>query len=116
VEDTGADGIELNFGCPHGMSERGMGAAVGQVPEYIQMVTAWCKHYSNAGDREAHAQHHRHALPGARGQAGGADAVSLINTINSIMGVDLDPDHGAQHRGQGLARRLLRPGGQARSR
>jgi dihydropyrimidine dehydrogenase (NAD+) subunit PreA len=37
------DGIELNFGCPHGMSERGMGAAVGQVPEYIQMVTAWCK-------------------------------------------------------------------------
>ena len=46
VEDTGADGIELNFGCPHGMSERGMGAAVGQVPEYIQMVTEWCKQYS----------------------------------------------------------------------
>ena len=33
IEDTGADGVELNFGCPHGMSERGMGAAVGQVPE-----------------------------------------------------------------------------------
>jgi len=33
VEATGADGVELNFGCPHGMSERGMGAAVGQVPE-----------------------------------------------------------------------------------
>ena len=32
VEDTGADGVELNFGCPHGMSERGMGAAVGQPP------------------------------------------------------------------------------------
>ena len=45
VEDTGADAIELNFGCPHGMSERGMGAAVGQVPEYIEMVTAWCKQY-----------------------------------------------------------------------
>ena len=45
VEDTGADGIELNFGCPHGMSERGMGAAVGQVPEYIEMVTRWCKQY-----------------------------------------------------------------------
>ncbi|MEO0692854.1 MAG: tRNA-dihydrouridine synthase, partial [Pseudomonadota bacterium] len=43
VEDTGADGIELNFGCPHGMSERGMGSAVGQVPEYIEMVTRWCK-------------------------------------------------------------------------
>src|SRR5690349_17635727 len=38
VEDTGADAVELNFGCPHGMSERGMGAAVGQVPDYVEMV------------------------------------------------------------------------------
>ena len=47
VEDTGCDGIELNFGCPHGMSERGMGSAVGQVPEYIQMVAEWCKMYTH---------------------------------------------------------------------
>jgi dihydropyrimidine dehydrogenase (NAD+) subunit PreA len=89
VEDTGCDGIELNFGCPHGMSERGMGAAVGQVPEYIQMVTAWCKQYSqlpvivkltpNITDIR---------LPARAAKNGGADAVSLINTINSIMGVD----------------------------
>ena len=46
VEDTGADAVELNFGCPHGMSERGMGAAVGQVPEYIEMVTRWVKESS----------------------------------------------------------------------
>ena len=45
VEATGADGIELNFGCPHGMAERGMGSAVGQVPEYVQMVAEWCKKY-----------------------------------------------------------------------
>ena len=49
VEDTEADGIELNFGCPHGMSERGMGSAVGQVPEYVEMVTRWCN--STAGCR-----------------------------------------------------------------
>ena len=89
VEDTGADGIELNFGCPHGMSERGMGSAVGQVPEYIQMVTEWCKHYSrlpvivkltpNITDVR---------LPARAARRGGADAVSLINTINSIVGVD----------------------------
>ena len=89
VEDTGADGIELNFGCPHGMSERGMGAAVGQVPEYIQMVTEWCKQYSklpvivkltpNITDIR---------MPARAAKKGGADAVSLINTINSIMGVD----------------------------
>ncbi len=43
AEDAGADGLELNFGCPHGMSERGMGSAVGQVPEYAQMITEWVK-------------------------------------------------------------------------
>src|SRR5690554_3729753 len=43
AEDAGADGLELNFGCPHGMSERGMGAAVGQVPEYCQQITEWVK-------------------------------------------------------------------------
>ena len=42
-EDAGADGLELNFGCPHGMSERGMGSAVGQVPEYTSMITEWVK-------------------------------------------------------------------------
>jgi len=89
VEDSGADGVELNFGCPHGMSERGMGAAVGQVPEYIQMVTEWCKHHSklpvivkltpNVADIRP---------PALAAKKGGADGVSLINTINSIMGVD----------------------------
>ena len=91
VEDTGCDGIELNFGCPHGMSERGMGSAVGQVPEYIEMVARWCKTYThlpvivkltpNITDIRQ---------PARAAKAGGADAVSLINTINSIMGVNLD--------------------------
>ncbi len=43
TQDAGADGIELNFGCPHGMSERGMGSAVGQVPDYTCMITEWVK-------------------------------------------------------------------------
>jgi len=46
AEQTGCDGFELNFGCPHGMSERNMGAAVGQVPEYVEMITAWVKEIS----------------------------------------------------------------------
>ena len=91
VEDTGADGIELNFGCPHGMAERGMGSAVGQVPEYIEMVTRWCKQYTrmpvivkltpNITDIRK---------PARAALEGGADAVSLINTINSITSVNLD--------------------------
>ena len=90
VEDVGADGVELNFGCPHGMSERGMGAAVGQVPAYIQQVTEWCKHYSKLPTivkLTPNITDVRHAARAAK--VGGADAVSLINTINSVMGVDL---------------------------
>ncbi|MCB6177574.1 NAD-dependent dihydropyrimidine dehydrogenase subunit PreA [Rhodobacter sp. Har01] len=91
IEDTEADGVELNFGCPHGMAERGMGSAVGQVPEYIEMVTAWVKKHSrmpcivkltpNIADIRK---------PAEAARRGGADAVSLINTINSITAVDLD--------------------------
>src|SRR5207302_5594934 len=88
---AGADGIELNFGCPHGMSERGMGSAVGQVPDYACMITEWVKEVAtvpvmvkltpNVGDVRA---------IGRAAVRGGADALSLINTVNSIMGIDLE--------------------------
>ena len=91
VEETEADGLELNFGCPHGMSERGMGAAVGQVPDYVEMVARWCKENTrmpvivkltpNITDI---------CQPARAAKKGGADGVSLINTISSIIGVDLD--------------------------
>jgi dihydropyrimidine dehydrogenase (NAD+) subunit PreA len=91
IEDTGADGLELNFGCPHGMSERGMGSAVGQVPEYIQQAAAWCKKFARVPVIVKLTPNITNILPAARAaQAGGADAVSLINTLNSIMRVDYD--------------------------
>lgn len=91
VEETGADGIELNFGCPHGMAERGMGSAVGQVPEYIQMVTEWCKkYYSKPVIVKLTPNITDIRNPARAAFAGNADAVSLINTINSITSVDLD--------------------------
>ena len=91
VEATGADGIELNFGCPHGMAERGMGSAVGQVPEYIEMVTRWCKkYYSKPVIVKLTPNITDIRQPAAAAIRGGADAVSLINTINSIISVDLD--------------------------
>jgi dihydropyrimidine dehydrogenase (NAD+) subunit PreA len=91
VEATGADGIELNFGCPHGMSERGMGAAVGQVPEYIEMVTRWCKqYYSKPVIVKLTPNITDIRKPAAAARRGGADAVSLINTISSIVSVNLD--------------------------
>ncbi len=91
VEETGADGIELNFGCPHGMAERGMGSAVGQVPEYITMVTEWCKqYYSKPVIVKLTPNITDIRKPAQAAFAGNADAVSLINTINSITSVDLD--------------------------
>jgi dihydropyrimidine dehydrogenase (NAD+) subunit PreA len=91
TQDAGADGIELNFGCPHGMSERGQGSAVGQVPDYTCMITEWVKEVAtipvmvkltpNVADI---------AAVGRAAVRGGADALSLINTLNSLVGVDLD--------------------------
>ena len=56
IQDVGVDGFELNFGCPHGMSERGMGSAVGQVPEYAEKICRWVKEVSTrsgAGQTDA---------------------------------------------------------------
>ena len=91
IEDTGADGIELNFGCPHGMSERGMGAAVGQVPDYIRMATEWCKKFAQKPVVVKLTPNVTNVLPPAKAAwEGGADGVSLINTINSIMRVNYE--------------------------
>src|SRR5712691_6831516 len=91
AEDAGSDALELNFGCPHGMSERGMGAAVGQVPEYAEMVTSWVKEASHIPVFVKLTPNIADVTYVARAAvSGGADALSLINTINSVMGVDLD--------------------------
>jgi len=91
TEDTGCDGLELNFGCPHGMCERGMGSAVGQEPEVLKVVAGWAVEFArvpvlvkltpNVGDIR---------VPGAAAVEAGAHGLSLINTIKSIVGVDLD--------------------------
>jgi dihydropyrimidine dehydrogenase (NAD+) subunit PreA len=90
-EDTGADGVELNFGCPHGMSERGMGSAVGQVPDYTCQIVEWVKEVAAKPVLVKLTPNVANIAYIARAAVnGGADALSLINTINSIVGVDLD--------------------------
>jgi dihydropyrimidine dehydrogenase (NAD+) subunit PreA len=89
--DAGADGVELNFGCPHGMCERGMGAAVGQQPAVTEQIVSWVMEVAaipvivkltpNITDIT-------HAARAAR--KGGGNAISLINTLNSITQVNLD--------------------------
>lgn len=100
VEAIGVDGLELNFGCPHGMAERGMGAASGQQPDLVEMQTMWVKEAAqtpvivkltpNITDITATAK---------AAVRGGADAISLINTINSLAGVDIDTWNTVPHVG-----------------
>lgn len=90
VQETGVDGFELNLSCPHGLPERKMGMAMGENPDIVEEVTRWVKEVStipvwakmtpNVGHVEA---------PAGAALKGGADGISAINTILSVMGVDL---------------------------
>jgi dihydropyrimidine dehydrogenase (NAD+) subunit PreA len=115
VEDTGADGVELNYGCPHGMSERGMGAAVGQVPEYCEQITGWVMEVAHVPVIVKLTPNVTSIVAPARAAvAAGANALSLINTVNSIIGVDLDtlqitPDIGGKGGHGGYAGPAVKP-------
>ena len=91
VEDAGVDGLELNFGCPHGMAERGMGAASGQVPALVEKQTYWVKEVAKTPVIVKLTPNITDIIATAEAAVkGGADAISMINTINSLAGVDLD--------------------------
>ena len=92
VEDTGATASSSTSAARTACASAAWARPWARCPNTSRWSTRWCKqHTPHAGDRQAHAQHHRHPPAGARAaKRGGADAVSLINTINSIMGVDLD--------------------------
>jgi len=89
-EDAGVDAFELNFSCPHGMPERRMGMAMGQDCELLEEVCAWV---NEAATIPAWAKMTPNVtdirLPARTALAAGLEGVSAINTINSVMGVNL---------------------------
>ncbi|MGQ0559903.1 MAG: NAD-dependent dihydropyrimidine dehydrogenase subunit PreA [Sphingosinicella sp.] len=91
LANAGCHGIELNLGCPHGMCERGMGSAVGQVPDLVEKTTRWVR---EAVDVPVFTKLTPNitdiVVPAQAAKRGGAHAVSLINTLNSITGVNLE--------------------------
>ena len=91
VEDTGAHGLELNFGCPHGMTERGMGASVGQDPEIAKMVVEWVMEAAHIPVITKLTPNVHSVVPtGKACVQAGTNALSLINTIQSVTGINLD--------------------------
>ncbi|MEE6495752.1 hypothetical protein FKM82_002137 [Ascaphus truei] len=91
AEVSGADALELNLSCPHGMGERGMGLACGQDPDLVRNICRWvrqavtipffAKLTPNVTDvvKIATAAHE-----------GGADGVTATNTVSGLMGLKAD--------------------------
>src|SRR5215471_18833250 len=89
--DAGADGVELNFGCPHGMCERGMGSAVGQQPAVTEKIVSWVMEAATIPVIVKLTPNITDVTFAARAaKKAGANAISLINTINSITQVNLE--------------------------
>ncbi len=89
--EAGCDALELNFSCPHGHPEKGMGAAMGQDPDRVETVTRWV--VEAAGGRPVWSKMTPNITditqPALAAQRGGAAGVSAINTILACIGINL---------------------------
>src|ERR1043166_4280798 len=88
---AGVDAFELNFSCPHGLPERKMGAAMGESPEILKEVVAWVM---SAAKKPVWAKMTPNVThiedPTRAALKSGATGISAINTIRSVMGINLD--------------------------
>ncbi len=90
-QEVGVDAFELNFSCPHGLPERKMGAAMGEDPDIVGEVTAWVIEAATIPVWAKLTPNITHiADPGKRALESGADGLAAINTILSVMGIDLE--------------------------
>jgi len=90
-EAAGVDGFELNFSCPHGLTERNMGSAMGEDPDILETVCGWVKaatrkpFWAKMTPNITHIEE-----PSRAALRGGATGISAINTLRCVMGVNLD--------------------------
>jgi dihydroorotate dehydrogenase subfamily 1 len=90
-EACGVDGFELNFSCPHGLPERKMGAAMGENPEILKEVVAWVMNAATKPVWSKMTPNVTHIEDPARAALkSGSTGISAINTVRSIIGVNLD--------------------------
>lgn len=90
-EDAGVDGFELNMSCPHGLPERKMGSAMGQSPEILSEVCGWVMQSATKPVWAKMTPNITHIEDPSRASlAAGCDGISAINTIRSVIGVDLE--------------------------
>lgn len=90
-EETGVDAFELNFSCPHGLPERKMGAAMGQDTPILEEVCGWVSEAATVPVWAKMTPNVTSIVDPARASLrAGCEGVSAINTILSVMGVNLD--------------------------
>jgi dihydroorotate dehydrogenase subfamily 1 len=90
VQETGVDGFELNLSCPHGLPERKMGMAMGENPDLVGEVCGWVKEVSGLPVWAKMTPNVGHVTePAGAAIKAGVDGISAINTILSIIGIDM---------------------------
>ncbi|MDC7234016.1 MAG: NAD-dependent dihydropyrimidine dehydrogenase subunit PreA [Spirochaetales bacterium] len=90
AEKTGAQALELNFSCPHGMPEKGVGAAIGQNKNITKLITRWVSDSVSIPVIVKLTPNVTSVVEIAEAaKEGGADALAAINTVESLSGVDL---------------------------
>ncbi len=90
VQETGVDGFELNLSCPHGLPERKMGMAMGENPDLVAEVCGWVKEVAKIPVWAKMTPNVSHIVePAAAAIKAGCDGISAINTILSVIGIDL---------------------------
>ena len=88
-EENGADAIELNFSCPN-MAEGGLGSDIGQNNALVERLTRAAREKTSLPVLAKLTPNVMTMSPAAEAaKRGGADGISLINTIKSVMNVNL---------------------------
>ena len=90
-QDAGVDSFELNMSCPHGLPERKMGAAMGENPDILSEVCGWVMEVAKKPVWAKMTPNVTHIEDPTRASLkAGCDGIAAINTIRSVLGVDLE--------------------------
>jgi dihydroorotate dehydrogenase subfamily 1 len=90
-QDAGVDAFECNFSCPHGLPERRMGSAMGEAPEILKEVCGWVMGAAKVPVWAKMTPNITHIEdPSRAALAAGCHGISAINTIRSVIGVNLE--------------------------
>src|ERR1043166_2157401 len=90
-QEVGVDAFECNFSCPHGLPERRMGSAMGENPEILKEVCGWVIEAAKVPVWAKMTPNVTHIEDPTRAALkAGCQGISAINTIRSVIGVNLE--------------------------